>query len=143
VGITTAVQEEKVPFWQAPWFGLRETFQTLGAMLRGLGQTVVSLFRGEEVLVGGPVAIYSFSKTYATGFKPFVDFMALLSLNLVVVNLLPIPALDGGRILFIGIEALRRKKLSPRTEAAINSVGLALLIMLIVLLSVRDIRTFF
>ena len=143
VGITTATKEEKAPFWQVPWFGLRETFQTLTAMLKGLGQTVGSLFRGEEVMVGGPVAIYAFSKVYADGFKPFIDFMALLSLNLVVVNLLPIPALDGGRILFIGIEAIRRKKLSPRTEATINSVGLAALIVLIVLLSVRDIRTFF
>lgn len=143
VGITTAVKEEKASFWQAPWFGLRETFQTLATMLKSLGQMVGNLLRGEEVMVGGPVAIYAFSKTYAEGFKPFVDFMALLSLNLVVVNLLPIPALDGGRILFIGIEALRRKKLSPRTETAINSVGLAVLITLIVLLSVRDIRTFF
>ncbi|MEX0887998.1 MAG: M50 family metallopeptidase [Patescibacteria group bacterium] len=143
VGITTAVKEEKAPFWQTPWFGLRETFQTLGAMIRGLGQTVGNLFRGEEIQIGGPVAIYAFSKVYADGFKPFLDFMALLSLNLVVVNLLPIPALDGGRILFIGIEAIRRKKLSPRTEAAINSVGLAVLITLIVLLSLRDVRTFF
>lgn len=143
IGITTAVKEEKAPFWQAPWFGLQETFRTLSLMLEGLGKTVVSLFRGEEVMVGGPVAIYAFSRIYAEGFKPFVDFMALLSLNLVVINLLPIPALDGGRLLFIGIEALRRKKLSPRTEAAINSVGLALLLVLIALLSIRDIRTFF
>src|SRR3972149_3802216 len=143
VEITTAVKEEKAPFWQTPWFGLQETFQALAAMLKGLGQTVTSLFQGEEIQIGGPVAIYAFSKVYADGFKPFIDFMALLSLNLVVVNLLPIPALDGGRILFIGIEAIRRKKLSPRTEATINSVGLAALIVLIVLLSVRDIRTFF
>ena len=143
VGITTAIKEEKVPFWQTPWFGLKETFETTIMMIKSFGGTVTSLFRGEEVMVGGPVAIYAFSKVYADGFKPFLDFMALLSLNLVVVNLLPIPALDGGRILFIGIEALRRKKLSPRTEAAINSVGLIILIALIVILSVRDIREFF
>ena len=143
VGITTAIKEEKVPFWKTPWFGLKETFETITMMIKSLGGTVTSLFRGEEVMVGGPVAIYAFSKVYADGFKPFLDFMALLSLNLVVVNLLPIPALDGGRILFIGIEALRRKKLSPRTEAAINSVGLIILIALIVILSVRDIREFF
>uniref|UniRef100_A0A832E0T9 PDZ domain-containing protein n=1 Tax=candidate division WWE3 bacterium TaxID=2053526 RepID=A0A832E0T9_UNCKA len=143
IGITTAVKEEKASFWQAPWFGLRETFQTVSLMIKGLGNTVADLFRGEEVMVGGPIAIYAFSRVYADGFKPFIDFMALLSLNLVVVNLLPIPALDGGRILFIGIEALRRKKLSPRTEMAINSAGLAILIVLIVLLSVRDVRTFF
>lgn len=143
IGITTAVKEEKALFWQAPWFGLRETFRTLSLMLEGLGVMVASLFRGEEVMVGGPVAIYAFSRVYAEGFKPFVDFMALLSLNLVVINLLPIPALDGGRLLFIGIEALRRKRLAPQTEAAINSIGLAFLLALIVLLSIRDIRIFF
>jgi regulator of sigma E protease len=143
IGITTALKEEKAPFWQTPWFGLKETFQTLTAMLKGLGQTVGSILQGEEVLIGGPVAIYAISKIYADGFKPFLDFMALLSLNLVVVNLLPIPALDGGRILFIGIEAIRRKKLSPRIEMAINSIGLAALIALIVLLSIHDVRTFF
>jgi regulator of sigma E protease len=143
VGIITAVKEGKVPFWQTPWFGLREAVETLAAMIKSLGQTVADLFQGKEVAVGGPVAIYAYSKVYADGLKPFLSFMALLSLNLVVVNLLPIPALDGGRVLFIGIEALRRKKLSPRTEVAINSIGLALLIVLIVLLSIKDVRTFF
>ncbi len=144
VGIATAFTKKTVPFWQTPFLGFKEAAQTLVEMLKGLGGTISDLLRGEEVQVGGPLAIYAYSKSYADGgFQSFLSFMALISINLVVVNLLPIPALDGGRILFIGIEALRRKKLSPRTEAAINSVGLALLLALIVLLSIRDIRTFF
>ena len=142
--IATAAVEEKVPFWKAPAVGLLDTFETVGLMLKGLTQTVVGLFRGEELQVGGPVAIYALTGTVADGgFKPFINFMAILSLNLVVVNLLPIPALDGGRILFIAIEAIRGKRLSPKTEHLVNSVGFAFLILLIVLLSIKDIRTFF
>lgn len=144
ISIVTAFDTKTVPFWQTPFLGFQETIRTTGEMLKGLGETVSKLVRGEAVEVGGPLAIYAYSKSYADGgFPSFLNFMALISLNLVVVNLLPIPALDGGRILFIGIEALRRKKLSPRTEVAINSIGLALLITLIILLSIRDIQTYF
>ncbi len=144
ISITTAFTTRAVPFWQTPLLGFREAARGVWGMLRGLGETVVHLFRGETVQVGGPVAIYAYSRDYAEGgLFPFLNFMALLSLNLAVVNLLPIPALDGGRILFIGVEALRRKKLSPQAEAAINSVGLALLIGLVVLLSIRDLRIYF
>lgn len=142
--ITTAVTEERVSFWRAPWMGLVRTSQSLMGMVKGFGQIIADLFRGAPVQVGGPVAIYALSEAYASGgFKFFAQFMALLSLNLVVVNLLPIPALDGGRLLFIGIEALRGKKLSPQVERVANSLGFAFLLILIVLLSIRDIRTFF
>jgi len=142
VSIATAFTTETVPFWQTPFLGLRETARTLSFMVGSLGQMVSDLFQGKGVQVGGPVAIFTYSKIYGNeGLKSFLDFIALISINLVVVNLLPIPALDGGRILLIGVEALRRKKLSPRTEAAINSIGLALLLVLMVLISIRDIRT--
>lgn len=144
IGIVSAFTKKTVPFWQTPFLGFQEAARTLSEMIKGLGETVADLLQGESVQVGGPLAIYAYSKSYAdNGFQSFLSFMALISINLVVVNLLPIPALDGGRILFIGIEALRRKKLSPRTETAINSVGLVVLLALIVLLSIRDIRTFF
>ncbi len=144
VGITTAYTTKTVPFWQTPFLGFQEAWQTLTTMAEGIWETVLDLFRGEEVMVGGPVAIYAYSKAYGgAGLQAFLNFMALVSINLVVVNLLPIPALDGGRVLLVGIEALRRKRISPRVEAMINSVGLALLLALMVLLSIRDLRTFF
>ncbi|MEX1061716.1 MAG: M50 family metallopeptidase [Patescibacteria group bacterium] len=142
--VETATKEVKLPFWKAPIAGLVTTFESLGMMIKGIGTIIGNIFRGEEVAVGGPVAIYALTAVVADGgVKPFLSFMAILSLNLVVVNLLPIPALDGGRILFIGIEALRRKRLSPKTEQLINSLGFALLIVLILLLSIRDLNTFF
>ncbi|OGC54197.1 hypothetical protein A2797_00210 [candidate division WWE3 bacterium RIFCSPHIGHO2_01_FULL_48_15] len=144
IQITTAIGEEKFPLWQVPFIGLQRTVEALGAMVVGLGQAIADLFAGKEVAVGGPVAIYALTESVANGgFKIFLQFVALLSLNLVVVNLLPIPALDGGRILFIGIEAIRRKKLSPRTEHLVNSIGFAFLLALIVLISIRDIGRFF
>lgn len=122
IQITTAITDEKVPFWQAPFLGLIRTVEALESLTAGLGQAIGDLFAGKEVAVGGPVAIYALTESVANngGVKLFLQFVALLSLNLVVVNLLPIPALDGGRILFIGIEAIRRKKLSPRTEHLVN-----------------------
>jgi len=142
--VETATKEAKVPFWQAPFSGLVTTFENLGMMVKGIGTIISSIFRGEEVAVGGPVAIYALTSLVADGgVKPFLSFMAILSLNLVVVNLLPIPALDGGRILFIGIEAIRGKRLSARVEQLVNSLGFAFLLLLIVLLSIRDLQTFF
>ncbi|GMR19000.1 MAG: RIP metalloprotease RseP [Patescibacteria group bacterium] len=142
--IISAVKETQVSFWRAPFSGLVYTFQALGDMVGGFGRILVNLFRGVEVQVGGPVAIYALTEMYASGgLKIFAQFTALLSLNLVVLNLLPIPALDGGRILFIALEAIRRKKLSPRVEQMINSLGFAFLLLLIALITLRDIQTFF
>lgn len=142
--ITSAIRNEQVPFWQAPFLGLWRTSQALGSMVAGLGTIIGNLFQGKGVAVGGPVAIYSLTEATAnSGLRIFLQFVALLSLNLVVVNLLPIPALDGGRILFVAIEAVRRKKLSPQTEQLANSIGFAFLLALIILITFHDLGKFF
>jgi regulator of sigma E protease len=66
--------------------------------------------------------------------------MGLISINLAVINILPIPALDGGRILFIGIEAVFGKKVLPKVENAFHSIGFIVLIALIILISFFDIK---
>lgn len=142
--VSTATIEERVPFWQAPFLGLWRSIQATIDVASAVGKAIADLFHGAPVEVGGPVAIYSLAKTTADGgLKIFLQFVTLLSLNLVVVNLLPIPALDGGRILFVAIEAARGKKLSPKVEHALNSLGFALLLVLIILISIRDIRVLF
>jgi regulator of sigma E protease len=142
--VTSSVVEKEVSAWEAPFWGIWYTSQYLVEMVKGLGQIVVDAFRGVAVQVGGPLAVYSLSKAYAVeGWDAFAQLMALLSLNLVVVNLLPIPALDGGRILFIAIEAIRRKKLSPEIERTLNSLGFAFLLILVALITAHDIKTFF
>ena len=115
--ISTGISYEKMPVWKVPFAALAETAMTVGLMVKFAVQLVGDLLKGQTVLVGGPVAILALTGTYVSyGIRIFIQFVALLSVNLVVVNLLPIPALDGGRLVFVAIEAVRGKKVSPRTE---------------------------
>lgn len=75
-------------------------------------------------------------------FKAFSGGTALISLNLFLFNLLPVPALDGGRVLFILIELATRRKISAKIERLVNNAGFALLISLFVLITIRDIQRF-
>lgn len=97
------------------------------------------------VELSGPVGIAVITGQAARlGFTYLMQFTALISLNLAVLNIIPFPALDGGRLLFIGIEKLRRGKPVPkRVESAVNSVGFALLILLMVYVTSKDIIKFF
>ena len=69
--------------------------------------------------------------------------VALISLNLGIVNLLPFPALDGGRILLLAIESVRRKPISPKVETAINATGLILLLVLMAVITLKDVINLF
>ena len=77
------------------------------------------------------------------GWVYLAQFMALLSINLAVLNVLPFPALDGGRILFVIVEAVRRKPNSARIEAMIHNFGFLLLIGLVIFVTYRDIVNLF
>ena len=100
---------------------------------------------GPDPGITGPVGIAQVTGEIAEeipniGFSPMFEFVALISISLGIVNLLPIPALDGGRLLFVGIEWVRRgKRISPQREGFVHMVGFALLIGLIVAMSYRDI----
>jgi len=69
--------------------------------------------------------------------------LGFLSLNLAVVNILPIPALDGGRLLFIGIEAIFGKKVRPKVEIAAHQIGMIILLALILLITLNDVKKLF
>lgn len=90
--------------------------------------------------LGGPILIAQIAGDQARqGISPFAYFLGLLSVNLGILNLLPIPILDGGHILFFSIEALRRKPLSPKAREMAQQVGLALILMLTALVFYNDI----
>ncbi len=90
--------------------------------------------------LGGPILIAQIAGDQARqGISPFAYFLALLSVNLGILNLLPIPILDGGHILFFSIEALRRKPLSPQARMMAQQVGLAVILMLTALVFYNDI----
>jgi regulator of sigma E protease len=77
------------------------------------------------------------------GFSYTLGFIALISINLAVLNLLPFPALDGGRILFIFIESIFRRKINPAIENALNFAGFAILIVLMVIVTYHDLLRIF
>jgi regulator of sigma E protease len=90
--------------------------------------------------LGGPILIAQIAGDQARqGISPFVYFLGLLSVNLGILNLLPIPILDGGHLVFFSIEALRRKPLSPQARMMAQQVGLAVILMLTALVFYNDI----
>lgn len=90
--------------------------------------------------VSGPIGMVAAANQFAAqGFYSFLFFVALIGVNLGIFNLLPFPALDGGRLLILGVEAVTKKKVNPKTEAVINSVGFLLLIGLLIVVTIKDI----
>ncbi|MDQ5938934.1 MAG: regulator of sigma protease, partial [Patescibacteria group bacterium] len=76
------------------------------------------------------------------GFIYLLQFAAILSINLGIINILPFPALDGGRLLFIVIEKIRRKKVSEKVEGIAHNVGFMLLMALVVVITYRDVQKY-
>lgn len=73
------------------------------------------------------------------GWRYLLQFAALLSLNLAIINFLPLPALDGGRVVFLLVERFRGKAVSARLETLIHNIGFALLMLLVLLITYRDV----
>jgi regulator of sigma E protease len=106
-------------------------------MVTGIGQ-VVSGERSVKEL-GGPVRIAKYSgEQLSLGSLAFINFVALISLNLAFINLLPIPALDGGHLAFYAAEAVRRKPVGPRGQEVAYRAGVALVLMLMIFVTVND-----
>ncbi|MCT6839865.1 MAG: site-2 protease family protein, partial [Apilactobacillus kunkeei] len=94
--------------------------------------------------LGGPVAIYaSTSQATKLGLQGVVYFIAFLSINLAIMNLIPIPVLDGGKILMNIIEAVRRKPTSEKVETIVTLIGFAFLVVLMLLVTINDIQRYF
>jgi regulator of sigma E protease len=107
-----------------------------GDLFHGGGETVKQ--------VSGPVGIAVLAgKVAQQGIMQVIQFAAILSINLAVLNFLPIPALDGGRAVFLILEAIRRKPVKRHVEALIHNIAFLILIILIILISARDVSRFF
>lgn len=137
------------PVWQRPFYGAYygtiASYETTKAVILGLGSMAGTLGSGHAPKdTVGPVGILAIVYVVLKqGVLPVLNLMGLISINLAVINVLPIPALDGGRLLFIIIEAIFGKKVVPKVEAAFHSVGFILLIALIFLISFFDIKRIF
>ncbi len=137
----------KVAWYKAPYVALYETWQLIKTTFVFLGDFFKNLFVRGQVGegVGGPVAIYSYSGlALRAGIMIFIQFIAMLSVNLAILNILPFPALDGGRLLFILLEKIRGGKVvRENVENIIHTVGFILLIVLMIALTYRDILRLF
>ncbi len=137
VGEVSGVEFVKLAVGQS----LDSTKIWMGRIVDGLRSIGQSLSRGKAPEgVSGPVGIYKLTEVViAEGLAPLLELMAILSINLAVFNVLPIPALDGGRALFIILEWVMKKRISAATEQKVNSWGMAFLLGLMVLISLQDV----
>lgn len=145
VGIT-AIGTVKTPLLEAPLEGLRYTWEmtkeTAIGLVKFFGQ--IFTFKADLSQVSGPIGIAkAVGQASDTGLGALLALTGLISINLALVNLIPIPALDGGRLLFVLIEAAIRKPLNPKIAERVNAVGFLLLILLMIVISAHDIFKLF
>ncbi|MEY2640841.1 MAG: hypothetical protein RL150_234 [Candidatus Parcubacteria bacterium] len=133
-----------------PIAALIEGASTTGGMIRdtavGLGTFLLDIVRGKAAFdqVAGPVGIVGLvGDASQFGFIYLLGFTAFISINLAVLNLIPFPALDGGRLLFVLIEGITRRPIKPVVANTVNAVGFALLILLMVVITVSDVVKLF
>lgn len=125
--------------------GTVATATYLGRIATAFWSIVSGLWQGEGVgeSLGGPVAIaVATGDALDLGLSHLVIFTAILSFNLAIINILPFPALDGGRLIFLAVEALRKKPSRQELEAWFHRVGFALLMLLAVAITYRDLVRF-
>lgn len=128
--------------WRAIPYSISQTYDYSKLILVNLGKLVTGQFSID--MLSGPVGIYDATdQVVQTGFINFLSWTAILSVNLGIVNLLPLPALDGGRLLFVGIEAVRGKPLAPEKEGLVHFIGFALLMLLMIVVTWNDIQRLF
>lgn len=138
IGFSPKSVYEKVGFLNALYYGAQQTVSMIALMFIILAK----LFTGAISLrnLAGPVGIAQITGQYAqSGMLSLLHFFAFLSVNIGVVNLLPLPALDGGRIIFILLEALRRKPISRELETKIHQWGMMGLLALAALVTISDV----
>src|SRR6266496_1601972 len=139
--------EEKIvfvssPIWEAPFKGIQHTVTVTGDFINQIAQMIAGAIKPQ---LAGPVGIVKITGEVAAsvpdlGWWPILSLTAILSLNLAIINILPFPALDGGRILLVLIELLRGgKRLKPEREGIINFIGMAILLTLMVIITVNDV----
>ncbi len=134
-----------MPFFQSIWQGVVNTFSYIGLVLELPVKLIMGQMSAEAAQLSGPVGIarevggaVNSSISYGV-LWPILRLSAVLSAALAITNLLPLPALDGGRLLFILIEWIRGKRVSPEREGMVHMIGFMLLLSLMVIITFRDI----
>lgn len=150
IGTDFFVGYEKASFFDTIKYSLIEVKFQVKQVLKALGKLVTGQVGADQI--AGPVGVvnaigntYESAKTYGfkTVFLSLASFAIMISANLGVMNLLPIPALDGGRLVFLIIEAIRGKRISQEKEGLVHAVGIVCLMILMVFVIFNDISNLF
>ncbi|MGE8943531.1 RIP metalloprotease RseP [Leptospira interrogans] len=132
-----ALELRKAGPLEAVWLGVRETNFIITSTLSYIGDVIIGRQRADQL--GGPIRIAEVSGQVAkVGPEALFNLIAVISVSVGLINLFPIPLLDGGHLLFYAIEAMRRKPLSERTQEIGFRIGLALVLMLMVFATWND-----
>ena len=126
------------PFWEAVPSGALACIEAFGLFKNEITRWVIGAAPPQ---VAGPVGIAQITGEVAkAGISPLLEFSAFLSINLAIINLFPLPALDGGRIAFVLLEWVRRgKRITPKVEGLVHLVGFAMLITVMLVVTYQDI----
>lgn len=142
----TEVGFPRLGFFRSIGQGLISSFTVLWGILTALAGLIAGIFVGAPGLDNfvGPVGIFHVANQAADfGLVYLLQLIGLISLNLVILNVLPVPALDGGRLFFLLIEKLKGSPIPPKREMWANAIGFALLLLLMVVITARDIVKLF
>lgn len=140
--VISDLEIKKYSLAEAPIMATKINLERGWAMLAGIGTLIGRLATLKPVGgdVAGPIGIAQVTgQAVKFGWKAVLEFMSILSLNLAVLNILPIPALDGGRLAFVFLEKILGKKVKPAFEQSTHQIGMIILLILIILISVNDV----
>lgn len=134
------------PWYQAPWQGILATGNLTIAIIQGYFDAIKNLVIGQPtgVQLTGPVGVFQlFTQASQLGASYFLQFVGMVAIYIAIFNILPIPAVDGGKLLFLGIEAIRKKPVNEKLEQRITTFFFALLLLLMVWVTFKDIARIF
>ncbi len=139
---------------KAPWYrfyegvgaGFKEAYFWGKIIFKGVFDMIAGLFKGQIPKdVSGPIGMFEATSSIKEkqGLLAVIHFFGIVSVNLAIVNMLPFPALDGGRIVFVLYEIIFRRKVNQKIEMIVNNIGMLLLLTLILMITIGDIKRFF
>ena len=140
------IEAKKFGFFESIKQGFISTKNMIFLTLSGFGQIIKNIFIGEGInaTLTGPIGLVKETATAVSfGFGFLLSFIAIISINLGVLNLFPFPALDGGRLLFLLIEKIKGSKINIKTANIVNLIGFSLLIILMIFVTIKDITRLF
>ncbi len=140
------VSMQRLPLPKAFVAALHQTYSTGTLIFSTLGSLIAGIFHHNDTAKSlvGPVGLaHEVGSAASIGFTYLLAFTAMISVNLAVINIMPFPALDGGRLVVVLLEAITRRKFSQNTVGIIHAVGFVILLGLMLFLTVGDVRRLF